>query len=72
MVGFPYSMANNRRNPHYPHMVEGYLMSQITAALITAAISAVSAIASAIISYLNRRAIQAQTPPPVKTGDPGL
>jgi len=53
-------------------MVERNLtMSQVTAALIAAAIAAVGNIANIIISWLNRRAIQAQTPiTPTKSGNP--
>lgn len=45
-------------------------MSQVTAALIAAAIAAVGNIANIIISWLNRKAIQAQTPTPAKSGNP--
>jgi hypothetical protein len=48
-------------------------MTQVTAALIAAAVSAVGAITSAIISWLNKRAISAQTPVnPPKSGNPTL
>lgn len=46
-------------------------MSQILAAVILSAISAVSALSSAIISWLNKKAIQNQpVTPPAKTNNP--